>query len=479
MGFYAMYDIIKSKDDLSPRSEREVTKKISKSKKERKIKIDYEKVEEVIESLIHKHQLNVNIEAFVMLKLESMVNHKEILHNNKQKEAKNIKYQFGIEFFNQVFDFVEKEFREAVSKEIPNEIEEKIYETLFDKIELTMYETGLYKPKLTTMHYIMKCAEVIAKDISKNNNISKIRGYIVPIEIFKFELLKIIGEDEDLTKFLVTIKSLVDNTLVKYNNKTKIGQFYYNVMMTTPSQIVEKVIRALIFTSLKNKNPATLRTIFSTYVTLIHKNIFTHYGTKLTSIKTGHFKALDDLFDKSISDEPSSYFDNYQNSANEMMKIYLMKNKRFFKDNYELIDDEFTNNFFDMNYFDLIYSYKDDMNILDYSFFYNKFLKLTKNSFRSQSFYYKLNSHYVNSKSTKEMKNYINDKINQELFHDLNDIFNDRDAVFEITKFLTDSLIEKVNPKNMVDKNFEKLHITFDNYLQYIIQIIKNMKKLV
>lgn len=468
------------KEDLTPREKKEITKVISKSKKENKIKVDYKQVETVVQQLIEKYDLDVEIETFIMLKLESSINHKEVIYNSKQTSSANIKYQFGKEFFDEIFAYVDSQFKAAVDKELHNSTEEKtlIFGTIFDNIELTMYETGLYKPKLISIHYIMKCSEKIAKTILTNNGINKVRGYMIPIEIFKFELLDIIGQDDDLTKFLVTLKSLVDNTLVKYNNKTKIGQFYYNVMMTTPNQIVEKIIRALIFTSLKNKNPATLRTIFSTYVTLIHKNIFTHYGTKLTNIKTGHFKALDDLFELSFIEDTNN-LNPYQSSANELMKVYLIKNKRYFKENYELIEDEYINNFIDINYFDLIYSYKEDIPILDYSFYYNRFLKLTKNSFRSQSFYYKLNNKFVNFKYNKEMIIYITDKVESELFYPLMKIFHDKDTVFEITKFLTETLIEKVNPKNMIDKNFDRLHITFDNYLNYIIQIIKNMKKLI
>lgn len=457
-------------------------------KREKKLKISVEAVESQIKFLLAESNLDLIIDSFVESKLDATLNETEILKNNELKNERNYKYQFDNTLFQEIFEFVKPAAEKAVKDDLENHLASigededylrkvEIYDNIFQTVELTMYKTGISKIKLIAFHYLLKGLEKKANIIMQNRKVKIIRGYKTSIEIFSHELLMIIAQNPELEKFTLTLRSLIEQWLIKYNNKTKIGQFYYSILMINQEQVVEKILRYMMFTAIKNMNPIYLRAIFSTYVTLIHKNIFSFYAQKLTDVKVGYFKQLESLFDDSLSDNVQRVQVNEMIVQNRIMS-YAMKNKKYFKHNYEFLMDEYSSSFMDLNYFDMLYSYKKEIPILDYFFYYSKFLKLTRNSFRSQSKLYKIKSEFFKSTNKKTLKIYINDLITDRFYEYFYEIFKDRETVEIICETIGHNLLKKINQNNFVTSDFEKMILSSDDYLNQLSQIIVSMQKL-
>ncbi len=453
------------------------------NKRERKLKISVEEVENTVRELITNFDVDYQVEKFISDKLDAILNETEILYNNELKNGRKYKLQFGNSLFNEIFDYVYPLLKQVSAKDIANSANDdnyerkiEIYDNLFQIVELTMYNAGISKIKLVTFHYLLKVLEKKASVIMNNRKTKMIRGYKTPIEIFSYELLNIIGENKDLEKFTLTLRSLIEQWLIKYNNRTKIGQFYYSILMINQEQVIEKILRYMMLTAIKNLNPAYLRAIFSTYVTLIHKNIFSFYALKLSNVKVGYFKQLESLFED--SDNNSTNIKNNQMIISNRVMSYAMKNKRYFKHNYEFLMDEYSASFMDVNYFDLLYSYDKSIAILDYFFYYSKFLKLTKNSFRSQSKLYKINSTFFKKNNKKILKTYVNQTVHEKFSKYFMSIFHDKETVDVICENISENLIKKINQNNFATSDFKKLQLTFDDYLNQLNQLLTNMQKL-
>ena len=456
------------------------------SKKEKKLDIDTKIIELEVDNFINKYDINTKIEAFINCELDKCLNEAIMLENLGKREKHHTKV-FDIELYKKILEFCSNLIDSSVEKELEREdfhtdksklIHQNIMQNINSKIELTMFSDSLPKVDLIAFHYLLKILEVRAQSFLSKHQLKNIRGYKVAIELFKFELIDIIARHNELSYFTQTLRSIIEQLLVKYNARTKIGQFYYNILMITPDYIVEKVLRYLIFTALKNMNPIYLRAIFSTYVGLIHTNLFSFYGAKLTKVKAGYFKQLESLFEENFAQDLNSYPANSNQMIMDTLLItYCMHNKKYLKPGYEFLLDEYSNNFFDMNYYDLLYSYKEDFPILDYMYYYSKVLKATKNSFRPQTNMYRIN-HLYTKKSNPALKSFTIDMVQQHFAQPLMELLDDKDSVMEICKILSEELINKLNPNHFVTPEFDRELIGLDTYYSQIQMAVLNMKKM-
>jgi len=279
----------------------------------------------------------------------------------------------------------------------------------------------------------------------------------------------------------LTIKSLIEQWLGKYNAKTKISEFYYDVLMITPDVIVEKILKYMLFTALRNKNPFVLRAIFSSYLTLIHKNLFSFYATNLTKIKLGYFKQLEGLFtenfdlifDQGKRNDPKKFI------INSMIFNYILRNKRYLKSNFSLLSDDYTQNFLEPNYFDVFSSYRKDsgMPFLDHLFFYTTNLKFTRNSIIKEGNYYKISSDFFKKNILKKNKLIIQDLLVKHLWEPFFIYFRDEETVQEIFEAMSKDLVHKLNMGHYLNENFQPLNFSYDEYLTTIEKFIVLMKK--
>jgi hypothetical protein len=461
------------------------------SKREIKINVSVAIVEQEISALVKKYDIDTKMTLFVDNILDNILVADEVEHNNKLKTTRGYKYQFDNSLFEEIYQYLIPVINDSIDKELEHLLtiydsesfeylqQVEIFNNVTNIVGLTMYKDGIPKLKLVAFHYLLVSLEKRAKVLMETHQIKMIRGYKTPIEVFSNELLHIIGNNLDLEKFVNTLRSLIENWITKYNSRTKIGDFYYSILMIDKNYIVEKILRYLILTALKNKNPITLRAIFSTYITLIHKNIFSFYALKLTSVKVGYFKQMDALFDDMSFTDDASNTNLLENMLQNRIFDYAMKNKRYFKHNYEFLMDEYSNSFLSPNYFDILYSYDSNFNITDYSFYYTKILKLTRNSFRSQSALYKINSDFFRATNKKHLRTYLHDLLYDGFYEYFYSIFEEDETIEVIIDSIITDILKNINQKAFCNNNFERINITIDEYMMQLQIIVQAMKKLI
>jgi hypothetical protein len=464
--------------------------KVIGDKREHKINVDTKVVEAEVKKFLNKYNIDVEIEFFINKRLDDVLNEEHMLKNLKRHE-KHHEVLFNDELYREILEVSRERILGGIEAELARPISDfedeasyniniEILNNINSDIQFTMFEgKSINKIDLIAFHYLIKNLEIRAKAFLEKHSIKNVRGYKMPIELFRYELIQVLGKYEQLSFFVLTLQSMIEQNLIKYNARTKIGSFYYNILMITTETIIEKVLKYLAFTAIKNMNPIYLRAIFATYTGLIHTNLFSFYGAKLSKVKAGYFKQLDSLFEENFAQDLNSYSSNTnQMVMDAMMLTYCMENKRFLKDGYEFLMDEYSNNFFDINYYDFLHTYDNKIPILDYMHYYGKFLKATNNSEEPLVNLFRINNLYT-KKGNQSLKLFTQDIVNQQLSVRLKELIDDPESVDEICKILTDEIINKLNPNNFINDEFNRELIGLDTYYSQIQASIKNMQKLI
>ncbi len=461
-----------------------------KDKKEKKLNIDYNKIEKITENFLEKYDIDTKIESYIFNDLENKLDKNKVFKNinillgkDKEDDYKIIlNYKDFQKYKNYINDLLNKyiEIEKEKLQGEEKELFEKIIDNFFDEIDLTMFEHGIHRITLVTFHYYLKVLETYAQMYMDELGITNIKRAKNPLEVFLKDLYYIISKDEELTRFLLTLKSLIEQWLMKYNSKTKISEFYYDILMITPEHIIERILKYLLFTAIKNKNPLTLRAIFSSYITLIHQNIFSFFATNLSKIKVGYFKQLENLFTENFSLIFENNLDLHSGKfiADIFLITFINKNKRFIKKDYFIFEDEFFQNFFEANYFDMIYSYPGEtINLIDFSYAYNKFFKFTKNCEKDICKYYKINHEFFKNNNKKKYFIFVKDKLINLLFNKLYEIINDKETVEEIIDLMAKDIVQKLNFQYLIDENYKLGKIDQNYYLKELDKFTEELIK--
>ena len=456
------------------------------SRKEKKLKIDYKKIESIVEEVLVKYEIDLKIEEFLYNEFQKKLNKDEIFTNinvllGKEPSSKykiQLNYDDFVTYKKKIYNLIKEAMDDDLSniKKIHGEddikyIEHKeIYDNLFEEIQLTMFDSGVQRLTLVSFHYYIKVLEYFAGMYMNEMQITNIKRTKNVLEVFIKDLIHIISEDEELTRFLLTLKSLIEQWLTKYNAKTKIGEFYYDILMITPEHITERILKYLLFTAIKNKNPLTLRAIFSSYITLIHQNIFSFYAINLSKVRVGYFKQLDGLFTENFN----LVFDESSNTSNTLieifLKLYITKKKKFMKNDFYIFNDEFTFSFFEPNYFEVIYSYNksdsDNIPFIDHVYYYNKILKSTKLSYSDFSNYHKVNSKFFKNNNRKKFMNFIKEKLIENFFTHFYNIVGEKETVDEILTAMAKDISQKLNKNHFLDTNYNVINIDEKEFIK-------------
>jgi len=452
-------------------------------KKEKKLKYDYNKIEKIIEDFLDKYEIDFKIESKIYEELEKILDKEKVFKNlevlqGKRKESE-YEYQLSFEQFLEFKDFVRELIYDSIQKEL-NEIKgkvseeeykmyEEIFTNLFEEIHLTMFNKGINRITLTTFHYYLKVLEYFARMYLDEAGVTNIKRAKNPLELFLKDLYIILSKDPELTRFLLTLKSLIEQWLIKYNSKTKIGEFYYDILMISPDHIIERILKYLLFTAIKNKNPLTLRAIFSSYLTLIHQNLFSFYATNLDKVKIGFFKQLENLFTENFNlIFENNYFNSPQFLIEVMLINFVFKHKKLFKKDYFLFTDEYFQQFFEPNYIDVIRSYDKNINIIDHDFLYNTIFKNIKNSFTKEAYYHKVNSSFFKNNIKKKYYLIIKEMLAQKFFNFFYMYLEDRDTVDEILDKMAKDISQKLNLNFFLDENYKNKKFNEKEYYKLI-----------
>jgi len=471
---------------------KQIRSKLS-DKREKKLKYDYKMMEKLVEEFLHKYNIDAEMEIYIQKIIDEKID-LDLAYKNITSKRK-YQPQFGAELFKDIKDYLETFVNQKIDEEIkdmeksgePEEkikIHEEILKNNMSEIKLTMFEKGIKRSTLTAYHYFLKVLHKNTEAFMNLHNYKKINGIKNPNELLAKEIYTIIGNDDEMTRFVVTLKNLIEQWLIKYSSKTKIGDFYYDIMMITPEYIVEKILKYLTMVAIKNKNPMTLRAIFSSYITLIHKNLFSFYAANLSKVKIGYFRQLENLFTENfdlIHEEKGP--DPKKGIIDIMAKVYLFKNKRYLKKDMEFLNNDFFSNVFEINNIDMLYKYQypKKVNILDHMYLYGSIYKYSlgqddKPIHRAMV----INKQFLKKNNKKKNFLYIKEKLIKKLFTVFYNIFGDKESSILIIDNIAKDLMEKINFDFYLDPDTMKpLKLNFNEYLDIIDNFINDITRVI
>ena len=346
-------------------------------------------------------------------------------------------------------------------------IKEDILRNVFEIISFSCYRTGLDKVKLITYHYLCRYLEAKAIVFKEENGIHKVRGFSSPLEVFRYDLVNILCFDDTLKKFIFTIKELVTKWVMKYSFGSRMAKFYFDIMMITPDILADSIIRIIALSIIKNKNPMTLRAIYSSYVSLIHLIIDSNINlTDLSKKRYGNFKALS-TYDKEYDNNkflvPSKFQKSYTDEV--MLRIWLYKNPRLLNENYHLNKRLNLYKFLEVDSLRVYATKPKDIGIYDWYLYYSKYLKHIE---KNENIVYKIKSKFLKSdKKNSQLK--IIEIMAQELLYDkLVSKIYDSECVSEILGVIAEDISMRTINRGYMDKNFNLIVKSNQDYLNYI-----------
>lgn len=345
-------------------------------------------------------------------------------------------------------------------------IQSEVAKTFFSELHFTDWSFSIKKSKLAAIHYLFKYLDDYAESLVETNKIKKRAAG----RLFYPEIKSIIGSDNEIIAFALTIRSLIDNWICKYEKKTKIGKFYYDHALKNADIIVENIARYILTTVISNKNPLLLRAIFSTYINLIHKQIYSYLGEdinkfKIVSIPALMFSNNEQTVALTESQKKLLIYDIMQHHANQKKKSRLKRSDYMYTDIYfsKFLKPNF------IRYFGT--AGNNHENIIDHSVY---FTKDKKNAHQSgQNTFYKIKDIEKNGRS--KFKNYFTQILTQEAFSNINAIIGDQELTTEILEAMADQIYQQLDPDCYVDADFNPVNDSNIDYTLIARQIGANI----
>ena len=354
-------------------------------------------------------------------------------------------------------------------------IKEDILRNVFEIISFSCYRTGLDKVKLITYHYLCKYLEAKAIKFKEEYSISKVRGFLTPLEVFRYDLVNILCFDDTMKKFIFTLKELIIKWVMKYTFGSRMAKFYFDIMMITPDMLVDSIIRIIAITVIKNKNPMTLRAIYSTYVSLIHLIIDTNINLNdLSKRRVGSFKALnpnEKEFDNNRMLVPSKFQKSYTDEV--MLRIWLYKNPRALNDNYHLNKRLNLYKFLEVDSLRVYATKPKDIGIYDWYNYYSKFLKHIE---KDDKIVYKIKSKFLKSNKKNSQLKIIEIMAHELLYDKLIAKIYDHECVDEILGVIAEDISMRTINRGYMDKNLKLIVKSNQDYLNYIHESLINIR---
>lgn len=346
-------------------------------------------------------------------------------------------------------------------------IKEDILRNIFEIISFSCYRTGLDKVKLITYHYLCRYLENLAIKFKEENEVYKVRGFTSPLEVFRFDLVNVLCYDDTLKKFIFTIKELVSKWVMKYSFGSRMAKFYFDIMMITPDMLTDSIIRIIALSIIKNKNPMTLRAIYSSYVSLIHLIIDSNINlTDLSKKKYGNFKALysyDKEYDNNKLLVPSKFQKSYTDEV--MLRLWLYKNPKLLNENYHLNKRLNLYKFLEIDSLRVYATKPKDIGIYDWYLYYTKYLKHIE---KDQNIVYKIKSKFLKSDKKNSQVRIIEIMAQELLYDKLISKIYDSECVMEILGVIAEDISMRTINRGYMDKDFNLIVKSNQDYLNYI-----------
>ena len=346
-------------------------------------------------------------------------------------------------------------------------IKEDILRNVFEEIPFTYYEIKLDKVKLIAYHYLAKFLEAKAIDFkSRHSDVKRVRGFNIPLEIFRFDLVKVLCDDKILRRFIFSMKELIEKWMFRYIQSSNLAKFYFDILMITPETLNELLLRAISLTIIKNKNPMTLRAVYSSYVALIHIMIDSNINlTDLSSKRYGCFSSLQNEYFKNKDYNTNLHYTQFKNSYPEemLLKILLYKNFRALNDNYFIMKKLNFGRFLELDSLRVYITKPKDIGIYDWYWYYINFYQ-----FIDKTPNYKIKNQFIRSNKRSSQLKIIEIMTHDILFDKVYNNIGDVDCVSEILGVIAEDISMRTLNNGYIDNSFKLTVKDNKDYLNYI-----------
>lgn len=356
---------------------------------------------------------------------------------------------------------------ELMDREHKYIIKEDILKNIFEIIGFSCYTTGLDKINLITYHYIANYYEKYAIEFKKEKGIHTIRSYVVPLEVFRYDLVRLLCYDDCMRKFIFTMKELIMKWVYKYAYNSRLAKMYFDILMITPEMLGEMIIRYMAMSIIKNKNPITLRAIYSTYISLVHSIIYANFNfTDFSKKKYGFFESLSKYQDINVNDKllvHNSRTDTLEIDA--LFKANHAKNAKNLNENYHLLKRLNISKLLEINSLRVLSTKPKEIGVFDWYYYYTRYLQHFENS---DDMVYKINSKFIKSDKKSSQYKYIHILASNILTDKLLEIIKDYDCVNYIIEVIAEDISMRSLNRGYMNKDFKLVVKSNTEYLDYI-----------
>lgn len=357
-------------------------------------------------------------------------------------------------------------------------IKQDILRNIFEYIPFNIYKSSLDKVKLITYHYIVKHLEdTIYLKIEEDSNFFPTlltRGSPNKLEMFRFDVIRLLQSDKVLERFVFTLREIVTRWVNEYNKIFSFSKYFYDTYMITPDIFTDKIVKALLFGALKKKNPMTLRATFSTYLSMIHLIIYKEMNSDFLKRRVGSFTREDDLA-TNANRQSQRYFqvkDTSRSFSSKLLKNILEDNPKLLNENYYLFKRLDLGFMLENDSLEMLASRPKEIPVHDWIFYwYNCFRHFDEPN-------YKIKKSFLNNRKTVVWQGplrYIQSLCEEKLSPKIFNIVKDYDSVYKIVECIAEDIAKRTANNGYLDKNFNIIVKSNTNYIEEITRQIERI----
>ena len=430
------------------------------NKRERKIPVDPDRVEEIIEKFKTKYKINETFDKYFIEQIHTF--HNEENHDRIVKGAigQDDQLQFTEVFFQELVDWVREKIRSYVKQEFesdPNMAEDKkeVLNNLDIHVGLTVDNAGIDKVTLIAWHYLLKNLEKISREFIKEYK-DELVGYNkqkIAIELYNKEITNILSNHPQMKAFANTIISITFSWMKKYHAKSaRLSKFIYELQLNDMYVMLNTIVRYLILIAIKNRNPLELRALMSTYISLIHRNIISLLSADITKVKIGYVAAVQYMFEE--GERTHFAYNKQQMIAEAMANVFKIYNKRKLKTNSKIL--EMFKHLGELNQIDFFYFMDPRYSILDNMYMYTLIGADIKNTDDDIANGFAFSSKYLSRKNFQPVKKYFDNIYSGEIQNNLNKFFEHEKTADVFYNRMKNNILRAVNPAHYISSAGEQ-----------------------
>jgi len=451
------------------------------NKREKKIPVAPEKVEEIIKEFMDKYKINETFDAYFEKQIKTFHNEKNYEKIIKSALGQDNELLFNEEFFQDLVNWIKEQINKYVKNEFetdPNMDKDKkeVLKNLDIHIGLTVDDAGIDKVTLIAWHYLLKNLEKIAREFIKTHK-NELVGYNkqkIAIELYNKELTNILSNHPQMKAFVNTIISITLSWMKKYHAKSsRLSKFLYELQLSDMYVMLNTIVRYLILIAIKNRNPLELRALMSTYISLIHRNIISLLSADISKVKIGYVAAVQYMFEE--GERTHFSYNKQQIVAEALANVFKNRNKRKLKTNKDVL--KIFKHLGEINLLDFFYFMEPKYSILDNMYIYTILGSDIKNTEDELANGFVFSRRYKSHKNYYPIKKYFDTLYSKEIQELLDNFFKHEKTSQVFYKKIKNDILRIVNPEHYINNQGEIPKTDIEKTVNEIDTIVNNAIK--